>query len=363
MTDDINILVVDDVAQNLIAMEALLARPGIQVMKAGSGPEALEILLSHEIALALVDVQMPEMDGFELAELIRGSERTRAVPLIFLTAAPHEAKTTFRGYEAGAVDFLYKPIDTAALKSKVNVFVELHAKGKQLSRQLEELRHALRMNELFTAVLGHDLRNPLSAVITGVDLILMISEEPKVRSAAERIQSSGNRMLKMVNQLLDVARVRSGGIQLELKETDYGELCRTIVAELLAGRRLSPILVETRGDVMGMADPDRLAQVMSNLIGNAIQHGDESERIRISIDGSGIGHIKVEVSNGGVIPAALKERIFEPFEASQAAGYTKQHLGLGLYIVKQFVDAHRGSVQMTSTASTGTVFRIFMPRR
>src|SRR5207342_1172981 len=116
MEADTQVLIVDDVPQNLVAIAALLARPGVKVLQARSGTEALEILLVEEVALALVDVQMPQMDGFELAELIRGSERTRHTPLIFLTASASDPSRTFRGYEAGAVDFLHKPIDPQVLR-------------------------------------------------------------------------------------------------------------------------------------------------------------------------------------------------------------------------------------------------------
>src|SRR6478736_5025587 len=153
-TQDVHILVVDDVEQNLVAIEALLTGPGVRVLKANSGVAALEILLVQEVALILLDVQMPNMNGFELAELVRGNPQTRDIPLIFMTAAINEPQRSFRGYQAGAVDFLYKPVEPDILRSKVNVFVELFAQKKQLSAQLEELRQALRVNEMFTAVLG-----------------------------------------------------------------------------------------------------------------------------------------------------------------------------------------------------------------
>jgi len=195
----INILVVDDIQQNLTALEALLARPGLRLLSASSGAAALELLLVHEVALALVDVQMPAMDGFELAELIRGSERTRAIPLIFLTAATREPSYSFRGYEAGAVDFLYKPIDAKALLSKVQVFVELYQQKRQLSQQLEALQRALHLNEMFTAVLGHDLRTPLSVVMNGAMLLPLMTDNPKVTQTASRIESSARRMALMVD--------------------------------------------------------------------------------------------------------------------------------------------------------------------
>ncbi|MFC4274177.1 hybrid sensor histidine kinase/response regulator [Achromobacter aloeverae] len=362
MTENINILVVDDIAQNLVAFEALLSRPGITVLKANSGVQALELLLANEVALALVDVQMPRMNGFELAELLRGSDRTRTVPLIFLTAATHEREAHFRGYEAGAVDFLYKPIDTKVLLSKVNVFVELYTQRKQLGRQLEELRQALTLNEMFTAVLGHDLRTPLSAILHGAELMLRTSDDPKVATNARRIQFSAGRMAKMVDQLLDVARIRSNGLVLEPAQIDYRDACQSIIDEIADPRQRARIELSARGDTAGKVDVDRFSQVLSNLIGNALQHGTEDAPVSVDIDGGQPGHITVRVRNGGVIPPGQLPHLFQAFQASMESRVSRNGLGLGLYIVKKFVDAHGGTVRAASAPDTGTVFEIIMPR-
>src|ERR1700754_3694718 len=122
MENSVKCLLVDDLEENLLALSALLQRPDLEILTAQSGSEALELLLVHDVALAFLDVQMPEMDGFELAELMRGSERTRNVPIIFVTAGTHDSFRQFKGYEAGAVDFLYKPVDARILKNKADVF-------------------------------------------------------------------------------------------------------------------------------------------------------------------------------------------------------------------------------------------------
>lgn len=137
--DTVKFILVDDIEENLLALEALLRRDGLELLKARSGPEALELLLQHEVALALLDVQMPGMDGFELAELIRGIERTRQIPIIFLTAMATNEHRRFRGYEAGAVDYLLKPLDPQILKSKANIFFELGRQRQELARQRDEL--------------------------------------------------------------------------------------------------------------------------------------------------------------------------------------------------------------------------------
>ncbi len=358
---NINVMVVDDVAQNLTAIEALLARPGITVLKASSGTQALELLLTHEVALALVDVQMPGMDGFELASLIRGSDRTRSVPLIFLTAASREQETSFRGYEAGAVDFLYKPIDRKVLLSKVNVFVELYTQRKQMASQLEALQQSLHINEMFAAVLGHDLRNPLSAITSGSGLLRRLSDDAKIQSVALRMEASAQRMARMVDQLLDVARIRSDGLVLQLQQTDYAELCQGIVDELVSAAPERQVQLEVREDVRGRADVDRLSQVISNLVANALQHGEPGEPVRLSLDGARADQITIRVQNRGVIPAAHMPHLFEPFKAG-IDGLSRDGLGLGLYIVKHFVDAHGGEVRAHSDAQAGTVFELALPR-
>jgi signal transduction histidine kinase len=360
--EKINILVVDDVPQNLVAIRALLDQPDLNIITASSGHQALEALLVNEVALALIDVQMPVMDGFELAELIRGSERTRSVPLIFLTAGARESKNWFRGYEAGAVDFLYKPIDDTVLRSKVKVFVELHAKERLLAQQLEELKAALALNELFVAVLGHDLRNPLAAVLNGAELVSRASADALVQSAAGRIKSSGSRMAEMIDQLLDVARIRAGAVEIRRRKMDFEALCHTIVDELSGHEGHARIRIERRGSAIGEGDPDRLAQVMSNLLGNALQHSAGDSQILVELDGTMGDRISIRISNAGLIPAAELDGIFRPFHSRQTLSRPSSGLGLGLYIVKMFVEKHGGTVSVRSSQHSGTTFEIVLPR-
>ncbi|WP_058049109.1 hybrid sensor histidine kinase/response regulator [Janthinobacterium sp. Ant5-2-1] len=363
MTAPIHILVVDDIAQNLVAAEAVLARPGIVILKASSGAQALELLLTHEVALALIDVQMPHMDGFELAELIRGSERTRSIPLIFLTAASREPSYSFRGYEAGAVDFLYKPIDVKALQSKVAVLVQLYRQKRELSAQLDELKHALHLNELFTAVLGHDLRTPLSVVMNGAMLLPMMSDHPKVIVTAQRIESSAKRMGRMVDQLLDLARIRSGTMELRSSTHDYLALARAIVEEFETAGQAPLVEVSSVGDLHGQCDAGLLSQVISNLLSNAITHGEPGAPVQLALDGRDAGRIELRIANRGVIPAALLPTLFEPFQQAGEKRRTGQGLGLGLYTVNMFVKAHGGTVEISSTAAHGTLATVRIPRQ
>src|SRR5579862_5605954 len=271
-------LLVDDREENLFALSALLTRDDVELLKARSGSEALELLLLHDVALAFLDVQMPEMDGFELAELMRGSERTRHVPLIFITAGPRDQHRMFKGYEAGAVDFLFKPIEPHILQNKADVFFQLHRHKQQLAQELREKTETLRLNEMLTAVLSHDLRSPLNAVLTSALLIQRRSTDQPVKDTAARILSSGKRMSRMIEDMLDMARARlAGGIPLKREPADLGALVDRVVGEIQATYPERRIRVNKVGNLSGDWDGERLAQVASNLLGNALQHGDASD--------------------------------------------------------------------------------------
>jgi signal transduction histidine kinase len=353
-------LLVDDLEENVLALSALLRAPSIEVLTARSGREALELLLEHEVGLALLDVQMPEMDGFELAELMRGTERTRQVPIIFVTAGAREQHRLFKGYELGAVDFLFKPIEAHILQSKVKVFFDLYRQRQQLREQMTTLTDTLRMNEMFIAILSHDLRNPLNAVLTGAELLLRVSSEPSTLGVAERIRSSGRRMAGLVSDVLDMARSRvGGGISLTLGPVDLGELIQRVVAEHQTD---AGIQVELQGELHGEWDSGRLAQAISNLLGNALQHG-AGGQVLVRADGGAEPNVTLSVSNAGRIPSSRRESLFDPFGGRDPRANPESGLGLGLYIVKQIVLAHDGSIELKTDEPDLVCFQIELPRK
>jgi two-component system, sensor histidine kinase and response regulator len=357
-------LLVDDLEENLLALSALLRRDGVMLLQARSGREALELLLLHEVALALIDVQMPDMDGFELAELMRGSERTRQVPIIFVTAGSREPYRVFKGYNSGAVDFLYKPIDPLILESKAAVFFELYRQRLRLADELQQRTETLRLNEMFTAVLSHDLRNPLNAIMTAAFMLQRQSQETAVIGTAERILTSGKRMSRMIEDMLDLTRVRlAGGIVLSRTHVDLAALIERVVQEHRTADPQRTIELRVNGDAAGEWDADRVQQLASNLIGNALQHGERHGAVQVTVDGSDVDRVIFSIHNLGAIPPDRLPGIFDPFRGGNRAPGRSEGLGLGLFIAQQIVLAHGGQIDVESEDAIGTAFRVAMPRR
>jgi two-component system sensor histidine kinase/response regulator len=354
-------LLVDDLAENLHALAALLADDDVELLQARSGTEALEILLVHDVALALVDVQMPEMDGFQLAEMMRGVQRTRDVPIIFVTAGSSDRHRQFQGYESGAVDFLFKPIEPHILKSKAEVFFQLWRQKQQLAWELQERTNSLRIQEMFTAVLSHDLRGPLSAIQLSAK-ILEKREDEDARKIGGRIARSAKWMGRMIEDLLDVTRVRLGhGIPITRATADLVPLVQSVIQERQVLHPECHVKLEIEGDLVGHWDGDRLVQVASNLIGNAMRHG-ASDTVTVKLDGRRADRVLLTVINEGNIPSELLPTIFDPFRRGQRQSARTEGLGLGLYIVQQVVQAHGGAIQVSSEAGQPTRFEVSLPR-
>ena len=372
----VKLLLVDDLDENLFALEALLRQEGVVTVAARSGIEALELLLVHDVALAILDVQMPGMDGFELAELMRGSARTRFVPIIFVTAGSHDAPRVFQGYDAGAVDFLYKPIEPRILCNKVATFVALHRQKLQLAGQVEliarrereaarlrdELARTLELHELFVAAIGHDLRTPLATMLTGARLLSLGSTDPKQAGVLERISSNGLRMQKMLDELADLSRARlGGGISVTPEPSvDLRDLVERLVADAQAAHPDRKLRLVHRGDARGSWDRSALEKVATNLLSNALRHGSKEHPIEVNVDGGG-ARVRLSVKSGGEVRPDVLSHLFEPFRRSQHRDAPREGLGLGLFIVRELITAHGGVIEAKS-GEGATTFVVELPR-
>jgi signal transduction histidine kinase len=235
---------------------------------------------------------------------------------------------------------------------------------REKERLIDDLTETVRLNELLAGVVGHDLRNPLGAILTSAQLALRRSKGQPVVPQLQRILSCGGRMTRLIDQLLDFTRVRAGGgIPCDPKETHLGLLCRHVIDELSSQYPLRQITVETSGDLEGCWDPDRLAQVVSNLANNAIRHGEPDAPVSVRIEGDRPAEITLRIANRGVISPDILSHIFQPFLGTQTKSYASQGLGLGLYITQQIILAHAGTVAVSSVEGEGTAFAVTLPRR
>ncbi len=384
------LLLVDDLAENLLALEALIRAPDRKIFQAQSGEQALALLLEHDFALAILDVQMPGMNGFELAEMMRGTARTRHIPIVFVSAAGSELNYAFKGYESGAVDFLQKPLDTHAVKSKVNVFVELHRQGRQLRCQLEalerarheqdalltqlqaardELQRAVAMRDEFMSLVTQELRSPLHTLFLQAQMRKMhipSGDSPSfavagARDMVERDERQIGAMLALIDDMLDVSRLRTGKLPIHPKEMDLALLVRRVVrdhADELAQAGCTA-RVEGPDSLKGYWDEFRIEQVVGALLTNASQYA-PGKPVTLSLAPvEGGARLQVRDEGPGIAPAD-RERVFRQFERG-ANSTDVPGMGLGLYLAEQAVRAHGGAITLGGEPGQGAVFTIYVP--
>jgi two-component system, NtrC family, sensor kinase len=410
------VLIVDDVEANLVALRAVLDGLGCEVVVAKSGNDALRQLLKREFAVLLLDVQMPDMDGYEVAHHVRQNPATRDVPIIFLTAARHSEDNVLRGYGSGAVDFLFKPIDPPILRSKVRVFLELYAQRRQIAnakaalernnlelRQLadsnaalaekfraanEDLENAYRelqatqaqliqsakmasLGELVAGV-AHEINNPLSFAASHLDTArqLLGKLEPECRpvlsaagleswtraqSRLREMASGLERIAELVVKLRTFSRLDEG----EQKKVSVRE-CVESVLMILRHRAGDHIRLEAR-----FGEPDQiecfaglLNQALLNLVSNAIDAIDGMGSVSVVTGSEGDFYIVRVIDTGRGIPDDLRERVLEPFFTTKPVG---QGTGLGLSITYSIVKKHGGTLDLSHREGGGTVAAIRLP--
>lgn len=373
MNTDVKFLLVDDLPENLVSLEALLQRDELMLLKARSGDEALELLLQHDVALALIDVQMPGLNGFELAELMRGNERTRRVPIIFVTAGTHTAERRFQGYEAGAVDFIQKPIEPDILRSKAEIFAELYRQRKMISEQrdlLEAQTRALqladkRKNE-FIGILVHELRNPLAALNGGLKILSRKPDAGKVEQIHGLMHQQMDHIIRLVDDLLDVSRITQGKINLVKSDFDIRDAIHSaldMTGQAIEERKHAVTIRVPDQSCMISADKVRLTQCVSNLVNNAAKYTPMGGQIEVALELlPRIYRISV-TDNGLGLSAEAAGAIFRMFEqVEEHRDHAHGGLGIGLALVKQLMELHGGDVSVWSDGpGLGSVFTLELP--
>ncbi len=361
------LLLVDDRPENLTALQAILSELDAEIVLAGSGNEALSQVLKQEFAVVLLDVQMPGMDGFEVAELMRSNARTRTVPIIFVTAISKEQQYVFKGYESGAVDYLFKPLEPLVVRGKVKIFIELYQQRQQSRLAQREAEVANIAKSQFLATMSHEVRTPLNGVI-GMNEMLMNTElSYEQRKYVELTRHAAESLLAMLNDVLDFSKIEDG--KLVLEEIDFDlrghlEKMVDIVAPQMLQRGVECIsYIPPEVPALLRGDPTRLRQVVINLLSNAVKFTDQGTvtvRVALQSETSQDAALRITVTDTGIgIPKERQQEIFQSFVQADSSTTRKYGgTGLGLSICKQIVTAMGGEIGVESEEGQGATFWI-----
>lgn len=377
--DKLNLLIVDDKIENIIALEALLNQHDINIITTTSPNEALRICWESDISIALIDVQMPEMNGFELVEILKNNPRTQEIMVIFVTAISLETKYAIRGLNVGAIDYLYKPLDPYITAAKVDSFIQLIRNQREIKNknlQLEKFQAELikakddaekskKAKENFMANMSHEIRTPINGIIGLVYLLNKSKLDVDQRELLTLLESSSQSLLGVINDILDISKIEAGKFRINYSETNIIALV-TQSKDLLnirAQEKDLELVLELDDNLPHtiIADSLRLNQIFMNLLSNAIKFTNTgSIKFKVELLGkkNNRAHIKFSVIDSGIgISKANQLKIFDKFE--QIDDENNIHhggTGLGLSIVKKLIELKGGILHFESIEGKGSTF-------
>lgn len=400
MGDQVCILLVDDRPDEFLSIQAILAESPYRLVSAASGAEALKCLLKDDFALIVMDVLMPDMNGFETARRIKMRKKSQDIPIIFLTSLTSELDTYKQAYSAGAIDFMTKPVHPEVLKSKIDGFVRLYQTRLALERQTRELAsktqeleaktmqleaQALQMEESnraltqlkdmaetaskiksgFLATMSHELRTPLNGIIAMSELLMDSELQPGDRDMVDIIRTSGNALLSIISHILDFSKIESGKMELELTPFNLDSCMKETTDLFIALLREKGLTLTTEIDraipPLLLGDPNRLRQVLNNLIGNAVKFtAAGGVHVGVRLLGRDGNQLELEFSvedTGMGIPDGQRHKLFEPFsQLIETRGGKTGGTGLGLSICKTLVELMGGHIYAKENVARGAVF-------
>lgn len=371
-------LLVDDLADNLTALSSLLADEEVEIDTALSGTEALGLLLQNDYALALIDVQMPQMDGFELAEIMRSTFKTKSIPIIFVTAADNDIKRMFKGYEAGAVDFLFKPLFPQVVIGKVRVFIDLHNQKKLLeetfrkaNEELEikvqertrELMMAKQEMEAFSYSVSHDLRAPLR-IMNGFSntLLAMYSDhlDERGKDYLQRIIESARKMGELIDGMLTLSNLSQ--IEKKRETVNLSQMSEDILEGFRKNEPARHVKLHVSQGLIVEADPSLMFALLENLLENAWKYTSKKESAEIEVGSEVMDNKRIFFvrDNGAGFSMKFVDKLFGAFQRLHAPA-DFSGMGIGLATAKRILDRHGGKIWARGEVGKGATFYFYIP--
>jgi len=351
------ILLVDDRPENILSLEEILSKDGRRFIKAQSGNEALkEVLKNEDIGLIMLDVQMPDMDGFEVAHILKANSKTKDIAIIFVTAISKDEQYVLKGFEEGAVDYLQKPLDVNITRAKVNVFERLYFAQHNLQLSLSEVERINKQLERFVFIVSHDLKSPLASISMLAEILQMddrVTNEAELSENIKIIATAANRLSGMIISILEYSRTSFS--QQTVEEVNTHTLVSEII-ELLFLPKNFKVTVHTDLPTIQTCKI-KLQQVLQNLISNAVKYNDKKEAtIEIGAVDKGNWFEFYVKDNGPGISKEDHARIFDVFETTKNKTNRDSSTGVGLNLLKVLVEEQGGRIWLTSAPQGGSIF-------
>lgn len=365
------ILIVDDTPENLISLKKVLERHNFEVDTASSGEEALKKVLKNEYVLIILDVQMPGMDGFEVAEAISGYSKAKETAIIFLSAANTELKFITKGYSSGGLDYITKPVDMDILLLKVKTFYRIYEQSRKLIEvqkalldEIEFRKKAERKKDEFISIASHELKTPLTSVKGYVQLLARSIEKGDLATVKKHLikaQLQLDKLNDLIAELLDISKIESGKLEFNKKYFELDQMLEGVLEVIHQANPEFKIVINGAFPQQIYADEMRIEQVIVNFLTNAIKYSPGTNEIQINVHvNDGDLYLGVRDFGIGIVPE-LQQTVFEKFYRVEETAIHFQGLGIGLYISAEIINRHGGQIGVKSKLGEGSEFYFTLP--
>lgn len=365
------ILIVDDSPENIISLKKVLEKNDFEVDTASSGEEALKKILKKSYVLIILDVQMPGMDGFEVAEAVSGYSKAKETAIIFLSAATANLNLITRGYSSGGLDYISKPVDMNILLLKVKTFYRIYEQSRALNEMQKALREEIefrkeaeRKKDEFISIASHELKTPMTSIKGYIQLLersLDKNDKETIRARLHKVQNQIEKLNLLIADLLDISKIESGKLKFNKQYFSFDNLVEHLIEVM---QQSNPqVKIVKKGSINGniFGDEMRIEQVIINFITNAIKYGPDGEEIYINSEIRD-NQLYFSVKDFGIgMSEEHQQKIFEKFYRIEETSERFQGLGIGLYICQEIIDRHKGKIGAHSVLGEGSEFYFQIP--